>query len=176
VARLTRDDERSIAILHVALDEQRRFHDELTRSFDVIKSKIVYYIGAILATMTFLYSGALDEHKSTLEKLFIPNELYGMLFYFFGVICLLYSLAVLAKGMRPDIRWNVYTEATEQRVVGGVDTSLSEREYLQDMVDGYESYTNTNLESHNKKSEATRAAFFPMVMGAIILTVLRLFQ
>lgn len=174
--RLTRDDERAIKILELALEEQRRFHDELTSAFETQKNRILYYIGAILAALTFLYSGALGSQMTMQERLFIPPELYGMLFYFFGVACLLYALFVLTRGMWPNGTWSVYTETTEKRVVGSVDPQLSEREYLQEMVNGYETYTNQNLRFHDKKSEATRNAFFPMLTGAIILVVLRFFQ
>lgn len=166
----------AVPILLVALDEQRRFHDEVTRSFDNIKNRIVYYIGAILATLTFLYSGALDETKTIRQRLFIPCELYGVIFYFFGLACLIYSLFVLARGMRPDIRWNVYTETNERKVIGAVDQRLSEREYLQEMVNGYEEYTKLNLKSHDKKAEASQTAFFPMIIGVTILVVLKFFQ
>lgn len=165
-----------VNILQTALDEQRRFHDEITSSFDKLKSRTVYYIGAILATLTFLYAGALDPNKTTRQRLFIPDELYGMLFYFFGVACIIYALFTLTKGARPDSQWNVYSDSTEQRVVGGVDNSMSEEEYLQSLVDGYESHTEMNLRVHDRNSEAMRSAFFPMLIGGIILVVLRFFQ
>lgn len=129
-------DKIAVSILLTALDEQRRFHDEVTRSFDNIKNRIVYYIGAILAVLTFIYSGALDDTKTTRQKLFIPPELYGILFYFFGLACLIYALFVLTRGMRTDVRWEVYTETTERRVIGTIDVKLSERDYLQEMVNG----------------------------------------
>jgi hypothetical protein len=176
MVRLTDDDKRAIAILTVALEEQRRFHSELTANFDIQKSRIVYYIGATLATLTFLYSGALDSTKSMRQKLFIPEELYGILFYFFGIGCVIYALFVLARGMRQDGRWEVFTEATERKVIGDVSSSLTEREYLQEMVNGYEEYIGKNLKFHETKVRSTKSAFFPMLMGAIILIVLRLFQ
>lgn len=172
----SKKDELAISILLTTLDEQRRFHDEITRSFDNIKSKIVLYIGAMLAVLTFLYSGALNDSKSMRERLFIPNELYGMLFYFFGLACIAYALFVLIRAMRTDTQWEVYTETAERRVIGGVDSKLDQREYLQEMVDGYEQATNKNLKAHGIKAVAIKTAFSPMIGGAIILVVLRFFQ
>lgn len=173
-----RDDKDKIAvsILLIALDEQRRFHDEVTRSFESIRNKIVYYIGAILATLTFLYSGALDNSKTTRQKLFIPTELYGVIFYFFGLACVIFALFALFKGMRPDIRWNVYTETNERKVIGCVNRDMTECEYLQELVNGYQDHTNKNLVSHEKKSKASKESFFPMIIGVTILVVLRFFQ
>lgn len=172
----SKKDNVTISILSVALDEQRRFHDELTHSYDTIKSKTVLYIGAILAVLTFLYSGALNESKTMRERLFIPAELYGMLFYFFGLACIAYALFILIRSMRSVVRWEVYTDITEKRVVNGIDEELGQREYLQDMVDGYEGATERNLKLHAAKYDAIKNAFSPMVGGAIILIVLRFFQ
>lgn len=172
----TKKDEIAISILLTALEEQRRFHDEITSSFDNIKSKIVLYIGAMLAVLTFLYSGALDGSKSMRERLFIPPELYGMLFYFFGLACITYALFVLIRAMRIDTEWEVYTETAERRIIGGVDEKLDQKEYLQEMVDGYELATSKNLKAHKIKAVAIKAAFSPMIGGAIILVVLRFFR
>ena len=169
-------DEIIISILLTALEEQRRFHDEITNSFDNIKSKTVLYIGAMLTVLTFLYSGALDNTKSMRARLFMPTELYGMLFYFFGLACVIYALFVLIRAMRSDTQWEVYTETAERRVIGGVDKKLNQKEYLQEMVDGYELATNKNLKAHGIKAEAIKTAFSPMIGGAIILVVLRFFQ
>lgn len=171
----TRDDT-TVDILSTTLEEQRRFHDEITRSFDNMKSKIILYIGAILAVLTFLYSGALDAGKSMKERLFIPDELYGMLFYFFGVACLTFALFVLIRAMRINIQWEIFTETAERRVIGGIDRTMTREQYFQEMVDGYESATNKNLKAHGIKAVALKTAFSPMVGGAIILVVLRFFQ
>ena len=47
------DENEQIEILKSTLAEQQRFHDELTNSFDDTKNRIVVYIGAILAILTF---------------------------------------------------------------------------------------------------------------------------
>lgn len=99
------DDKEKIEVLQATLVEQQRFHDELTHSFENIKNKIIVYIGAILTVLTFLYSGAIDTSKGVKERLFIPFELYGVVFYFFGLACILYALFVLVRAMKMDIQW-----------------------------------------------------------------------
>lgn len=172
----TKKDEIAVSILLIALDEQRRFHDEIKHSFDNLKSKVVLYIGATLAILTFLYSGALDESKGMRERLFIPVELYGMLFYFFGLACLAYALFILIRSMRAVAQWEVFTDTADRRIINGIDEKLTQREYLQDMVDGYEKATANNLREHKLKYDAAKNAFSPMIGGAIILVVLRFFQ
>ena len=132
------DENEQIEILKSTLAEQQRFHDELTNSFDDTKNRIVVYIGAILAILTFLYSGAIDTSKGVRERLFIPEELYGIIFYFFGLTCILYALLVLVRAMKMDTQWEVYTDTSDRRIIGSIDNRLTKREYLQEMVNGYE--------------------------------------
>ena len=132
------DENEQIEILKSTLAEQQRFHDELTNSFDDTKNRIVVYIGAILAGLAFLYSGAIDTSKGVRERLFIPEELYGIIFYFFGLTCILYALFVLIRAMKMDTQWEVYTDTSDRRIIGSIDDRLTKREYLQEMVNGYE--------------------------------------
>lgn len=60
--------------------------------------------------------------------------------------------------------------------MGGVDEKFTHRNYLQEMVDGYETASEKNLVSHRIKAVAIQTAFAPMIGGAIILVVLRFFQ
>ena len=169
-------DENATALLQLALEEQRRFHDELTTSFDGQRNKIVYFIATALAILTFLYSGATDSAKSISERLFIPDELYGIIFYFFGLFSLLYALVELIKGARPDTQWEVPSDAIEQHALGDVNDQISKKAFLQSLVNEYEVSSTKNLTVHGKKSEAIKSAFFPLLIGAIILVVLRFFQ
>jgi hypothetical protein len=170
------DENEQIEILKSTLAEQQRFHDELTNSFDDTKNRIVVYIGAILAILTFLCSGAIDTSKGVRERLFIPEELYGIIFYFFGLTCILYALFVLVRAMKMDTQWEVYTDTSDRRIIGSIDNRLTKREYLQEMVNGYEDASEKNLKSHKIKYLAVQNAFLPMIAGAIILVVLRFFQ
>lgn len=64
MASVEDESQDSVDILKVSLDEQRRFHDELTSAFRNERNKIVYFIGTILAILTFLYAGATDTTKN----------------------------------------------------------------------------------------------------------------
>ena len=159
--------------IRLYIEEQRRYHDELTHSFSVQKTRIYAYIGAILAVLAFLYSGALDENKTTTrEKLFIPDELYGQVFYAFGLFLLLYALGKLVQGARPNSIWTVALQSKDYKKV----ESKSEGEYLVELKDYYEDARSSNIVQYSEKHEALRDSFYPMLLGAIILVVLRYFQ
>lgn len=158
--------------LGIYITEQRRFHDELTSSFNTARGRITTYIGVILAFLAFLYSGALDSDKTATEKLFIPPELYGQIFYSTGLFMLLYALGRLIHGSRPNGSWDV---AFQSEDCGEIE-SVNEARYLVKLKNDYESARAKNITTYNKKYEAIKDSFYPLLLGAIILIVLRYFQ
>ncbi|HSW66684.1 MAG TPA: hypothetical protein VLI54_06115 [Bacillota bacterium] len=162
-------------VLRIAVEEQRRFHNELTSSFAATRAKILYFIGASLALLTFLYAGASnpDGHKLTVhERLFIPHDLYGLIFYFAGLTLVLYALAKLIHGAKPDSLWSVPFEQEDFITLKDTD----ERIYLEKLKNEYVKTTASNLAVHDRKSCALKDAFYPLLLGAIVLVVLRYFQ
>lgn len=161
-----------IEALKAYIKEQQRFHDELTSSFHKISTKITTYIGATLALLVFLYSRALDDTKPTLERLFIPDELYGKLFYFLGLFLVLYALMRLVHGSRPGGTWSVAYSSAD---LNAIETTSNE-DYLVKLKNDYNDARVENLKEHTKKYEALRDAFYPLLLGATIMIVLRYFQ
>ena len=158
--------------LKTYIAEQQRYHDELTRNYQHKQTKIVTYIGAILAFLAFLYSGALNSAEPTLIRLFIPEELYGQIFYVAGLFMLIYALSKLIHGARPNGEWTVAINSKDVKMV----EETSEDDYLLKLKDDYESARSDNIIQNNKKHLAIRDSFYPMLMGAIIMIVLRYFQ
>lgn len=162
-------------VLEVAVTEQRRLHDELSSSFKGLRTKILTFIGAILALLTFLYAGASaagSDEASVRERLFIPQELYGVIFYFVGLVCLVYALAKLIHGARPGARWHAPLELQDYELLSGKD----KQKFLLHLKDDYVRTTKENLRTHAEKSEAVQGSFYPLLLGAILLVVLRYFQ
>lgn len=154
------------------IEEQRRFHDELTDSFKSLRGKITTYIGLILAFLAFLYAGALDDSKPTQERLFIPEELYGKIFYAAGLFLLLYALGKLIYGARPNSVWTVAFQSNDCDAI----EEMTESEYLIKQKNDYENARKDNILVHAKKHEAVKDSFYPLLLGAILLIVLRYFQ
>lgn len=161
-------------ILEFSIEEQRRFHDELTSSYRSLQLKIISFIGAALALLAFLYSGATDTSAPTAERLFIPAELYGVIFYFIGLGSLLFALAKLIHGARPNGVWTVPLDLEQLEKLEL--NERSETQYLTYYKDEYVKATRANLKQHAKKHEAIRDSFYPLLIGAIVLIVLRYFQ
>jgi hypothetical protein len=158
--------------LKLYIEEQRRYHDELTTAYTSVRTKMVTYIGAGLAFLAFLYAGALDTTKTTLERLFIPDELYGKVFYVFGLFLVLYALGKLIHGSRPN---GVWTVAVDSKDVSAIE-NMSEEGYLIKLKNGYEDARKDNIVQYNYHHSSFKDAFHPLILGAIILIVLRYFQ
>lgn len=154
------------------IEEQRRYHDELTSANIAVRTKTVTYIGAALAFLAFIYSGALDASKTTLERLFIPEELYGRIFYFFGLFLVLYALGKLAYSSRPNGSWTVAVDSKDVKAI----EDMSEEDYLIKLKDNYENARQDNVRQYSAHWTALKDAFYPLLLGAIILIVLRYFQ
>ncbi len=154
------------------IEEQRLYHNELTSANIAVRNKTVTYIGATLALLAFLYAGALNTDKTTLQRLFIPEELYGKIFYFFGLFLVLYALGKLIHGSRPNGVWTVAVESKDAKLV----ENMSEEDYLVKLKDDYENTRADNIQQYNSHHTAFKDAFYPLLLGAIILIVLRYFQ
>lgn len=162
----------NLEVLRIAVEEQRRFHDELTSSYRSMRLRIITFIGAILALLAFLYSGSTDRNVNTLRRLFIPDTQYGMIFYFLGLGFLLYALAKLVHGARPNGRWGVPIDLHSLESLDEKDTV----KYLMKLKNEYIKVARDNMSEHAKKHEALRDSFYPLLIGAILLVVLKYFQ
>ncbi len=158
--------------LRIYINEQRHFHDELTTANLSLKNKIATYIGAILAFMAFLYVGALDESKTVLERLFIPDELYGKIFYAAGLLFLLMALGKLINGSRPNGTWSVGYESSD---INSIEI-MKEEDYLIKLKNDNDNARKSNILQYNSKFTSLKDSFYPMLLGATIMIVIRYFQ
>ena len=158
--------------LKTYIEGQQRYHDELSASNNSVKSRIATYIGLILALLAFLYVGALDESKTVLERLFIPDELYGKIFYVAGLFFLLMALGRLINGSRPSGSWSVGHQSADVAEV----ENMKEEDYLIKLKNDNDDSRLYNLNQYNEQFDALKKSFYPMLLGAIIMIVLRYFQ
>jgi len=154
------------------IDGQNRYHEELSASNESSKKRIATHIGLILALLAFLYAGALDASKSVQERLFIPTELYGQIFYAAGLFFILLALGRLIHGSRPNGSWSIGHESSDSQAV----ESMTEKDYLIKLKNDNEESRKYNVDQYNKKYFALKDSFYPMLLGAIIMIVLRYFQ
>jgi hypothetical protein len=78
-----------IRALELAIEEQRRDYDCLNGLYDHAKVKNFTFLAAALALLGYLYTGSSNGTESLEDKLFIPDEPYGVILYAFGLFFLL---------------------------------------------------------------------------------------
>lgn len=145
----------------LTIEEIRRTLDWLEKAYASVKNKTLTFMGGGLALLTFLYSGG---------NLFFPHEFYGRVFYVTGLILVLGALVMLFFSMLPR-RWEFTIDRKDIQ-----DMNFQDYEhYLQYVVSNYLTAYEQNLTTYNKNHKVLNLSFYPLVFGAIILVVLKIF-
>lgn len=155
-------NEPSAGVLRIAIEEQRREYDLLNDAKHRVAAKTLTLAGAGLALLTFLYSSG---------KLFIPNEMYGKVFYAVGALLTLGAVSVLLYATKPAGRWELPPEVGHLENLNEKD----ERRYLEYVKDRYLACYQLNAKHYQTKQRLMNMSFYPLVFGAIILIVIRIF-
>lgn len=155
-------NEPSIEVLRITIEEQRREYDLLNEAKHQVATKTLTLAGAGLALLTFLYSSG---------DLFVPNELYGKVFYIVGAFLTIGAVCVLLYATKPSGRWELPPETSRLENLDDKD----ERKYLEYVKDRYLTCYNLNAKHYQTKQRLMNTSFYPLVFGAIILVTIKIF-
>ena len=147
--------------LETMIEELRRMNDWVDHAYQRVKTKTLTFLGGGLAVLTFLYSNG---------ETFIPTETYGRIFYFCGLGAVLGAIIMLFAALLPRM-WEFSIESKD------IDTveKYSGVEYLKYVKDRLFLTYRTNIETYDKNQRLLNRSFYPLVFGAIILVVLKIF-
>ena len=148
-------------ILVITIDELRRTLDWLDDAYARVKTKTLTFIGAGLALLTFLYASG---------DIFFPAETYGKIFYCIGLSLVVAAIIMLFASMWPR-RWEFTIDTNDLEDMNFEDKS----HYLQYVKSSYMKAYKANCQTYSKNHRILHMAFFPLVVGAIILVVLKIF-
>jgi hypothetical protein len=148
-------------VLETAITEQRRVYDWLSTGYDQAKIKVLTFFGGGLGVLTFLYSSG---------DTFIPHELYGKVFYFIGLGLMIFGLSTLVTAVQRR-HWEFPTETRDLKAL----QYETKRDYLEYIRDRYVACYELNVKAYDDKHKLLDIAFYPLVFGAIILVVLKIF-
>lgn len=151
------DDE----ILTHSISELKHTIDWLNSAYESIKAKTLAFLGAGLALLTYLYSSG---------DLFFPDEMYGRIFYCIGLALVLTSLVMLFRSLWPR-RWEFTIDSNDLEDMNFTDKN----HYLQYVKEIHIKAYRANLLTYTKNHKILHTAFFPLIVGAIILVVLKIF-
>lgn len=148
-------------MLEVTIDELRRAYDWVSHMYDKVKSKTLTFLGGGLALLIFLYSGG---------NLFFPSQVYGQIFYVIGLGLVVCSLVMLFVSTLPRT-WLLTVDSKDMDDMNFED----DNHYLQYVKNNYMEAYKFNKNIYEKNGKMLNLSFFPLVIGAIILVVLKIF-
>lgn len=146
-------------VLELALEELRNIYNRLDGSYDLARTKILTFLGAGLALLSYLYGGG---------DLFIPDERYGKVLYFIGLGLVIASVTLLLHSVRP-VQWAVPIE-TEMRKMLRTKQRIDMLELL---VEEYVECMESNIPKYERKMVYLNSAFTQLLCGGIILLVIK---
>jgi hypothetical protein len=154
--------------LELAIEEQRKDGDLLRRLHESVKVKNITFLAASLGLAAYLYTSNLGGNIQ--QRLFIPKEPYGVIFYGLGLILLLFAVGVLMVALGKVRNWHTaYEDDQDSRLMNDYE------EYLSYMNQRYTTISTINGSCYEKQRYLVNLSFFPMVLGATILLLLKTF-
>lgn len=157
-----------IRSLELAIEEQRRDYDFLQNLQSDVKIKTITFLGASLGLLGYLYTTA--ERGSIQQRLFIPNQIYGMIFYAFGLVMLLAAVTLLMIALYKNHSWQTAYDNNQE------DSYLDNyQSYLEYMSKRYLKISINNSKTYEQRRQLLNLSFMPMVLGSIILLLLKTF-
>ena len=159
------DEKTREELLIIAIEEQRRVYDWISDNYKQVRTRAIVYVGAGLATLTFLYS-----HPNRNGKTFIPPETDGRIFYFAGLALMLLALAMLLISLRTSF-WEF---PIEDKVLSKLNFR-SKVEYLEYIKERYRDCYKVNVGHCEFRYKMLNFSFPMLILGGIILMVINLF-
>lgn len=157
------------AMLIIAIEELRRTYDWVDGAFTRMRTKTLAFVGGGLAALTFLYADA---------DTFIPKQTYGKIFYFIGLGLLLAGLITLLVVLLKPVSKEFSIEDKDIEAIhfpSPKDFLASEEAYLLYVKERYFTAYKFNLGVYAYCCKWQTRAFLPLLTGAIILAVLKIF-
>lgn len=148
--------------LTVAIEELRRTNDWISAAYDRVKVKTFTFLGGGLALLLYLYSPNGD--------IFFPKEVYGRIFYVIGLGLLISSVIMLFISLLPR-RWYFSADLDDMKEMNFED----DNHYLQYVKNEHMVAYENNLKTYEQNHRILTLSFYPLVVGAIILVVLKIF-
>lgn len=164
MAEKTEDED----ILELTIEELRGTSEWVNDAYQRIKAKTVLFLGGGLALLTFLYADG---------DTFIPPDTAGKIFYFCGLSLLVGALVALFASLWHR-RWEFSITGDDIEKIGKEPREtflVSRKAYLDYVMRQHLKAYKKNLITYESNHKLLNVAFYPLVIGAIILVVLNIF-
>lgn len=156
--------------LKAIVEEQRRDYDYLLRIYDRAGAKENVLLTAIFGIIAYLYYAGPEGAHGIKERLFIPQEEYGVVIYVIAAGFFVYGLFKLMFNVFGDNPWETAYESSK------TDHTYDSEKTLLYVKKRYDTIKKTNLKSYNIRRKDLRFCFYTILVSAIILIVIKTLQ
>lgn len=150
--------------MQVIVEEQRRDYDYLLKIYDRAGAKENVLLTATFGIIAYLYYSPPDGNTGIVQRLFVPQEDYGVVIYIIAAGFFIFALFKLMLNVFGDNKWETAYESAKNEYAG---------DQLQYVKNRYDACHTTNLESYNKRKRDLRFCFYCILVSAIILIVIK---
>lgn len=159
-----------IQIHEKSIEELRREYDEIALAFSRASTRALTFLGGGFAFLSYLYGYGTTNGLP--NALFIPREIYGVIFYFFGLFSYIGALFFSFLAIRPVV-WRTPAEREVNKDLSSFKTYL---DYLQYCKNRYIDAIDHNLPLNERKQKRLNLSSLLLVVGVLVLIVLKNFQ
>ena len=143
------------------ISEIKCANEWLHDGYQRVKTKTLTFIAASLATLTFLYADG---------EIFVPAQTYGKIFYFAGLGLMIGAMIMLFASLLPR-HWEFSLESKDLKQF----EDSTKIKYLEHVKERYLTAYKMNFNTYEENHKTLNRAFFPLIIGAILLVVLKIF-
>lgn len=158
-----------VKIHELSIEELRRTYDEICEHYSSARNRILTFFAGSLGFLGFLYGDGIND--AGLNNIFLPTELYGVIFYWMGLSAYLIAIGVLIIAIQP-IPWIIPTDFKEHKNLR-YSSFATFQEYV---IDEYIQAITFNQANEEKKKRLFNIAFYLLTFGAIVLVVIKNFS
>lgn len=148
--------------LETALVELRRRHDRLCDDFNQLRTRVLAFFTGELGLIALLFATGTK----------IPDIVYGLVFFVFGVSCIAASFIILLYLLKTVI----WLQPPHPDALANAENFASNEDFLRHLNASYIASNESNLEQNTKRVHMFDKSLILLLAGVIILLVIKFGQ
>lgn len=146
----------SESITQLAIEELKQINELYNKSYDQLRTRVITIMAAEFALLGYLYRDP--------GEWFIPDNIYGIILYAVGWLCLIVSFTALLLGLN-STTWYYPMEIKDLKKLRYKTTE----DFLGEIKDEYLLTIELNTIPYEKKQRLFKFGLYALIMGGIIL-------
>jgi len=146
----------------LSIEELRRKYDKICSDYNSLRTRVLAFLGGVLALITFLFGGSKDFPP--------PDQLYGKIFYFTAIGLLIVTFIILFR-CASSILW---ASPVERKEIASLKKRYrTNRDFLEYVRNEYLEALDDCISKQNARALDFDIAIKCLFIGGIILMVIK---